>query len=36
MGDTDQECGCEDSGSDLRTVDFSTFVLSLGTSALYQ
>jgi hypothetical protein len=36
MGETDSGCGCDDAGSELRTVDFSTFVLSLGTSALYQ
>ena len=29
------ECGCREPGGELRTVDFSTFVLSLGTSALY-
>ena len=36
MDDIDPDCGCGDSGSEMRTVDFSTFVLSLGTSALYQ
>lgn len=35
MDQKESECGCEDTSSDLRKVDFSTFVLSLGTSALY-
>lgn len=35
MSDDARDCGCEEPKADLRTVDFSTFLLSLGTSALY-
>jgi len=35
MADNDPGCGCAEPGTDLRAVDFSTFVLGLGTSALY-
>ncbi len=35
MAENDEGCGCQDPGTDLRQVDFGTFLLSLGTSALY-
>ncbi len=35
MSDESRDCGCDEPRNDVGTVDFSTFVLSLGTSALY-
>ena len=31
----EEDCGCKTPGVDLREVDFSTFILSLGTTAMY-
>jgi hypothetical protein len=35
MSEDTRDCGCDEPRGELRSVDFSTFVLSLGTSALY-
>ncbi len=32
---TDPDCGCATPGVDLREVDFTAFVLSMGTTAMY-
>lgn len=32
---TDDDCGCRTPGVDLREVDFTAFVLSMGTTAMY-
>jgi len=31
----DDDCGCKTPGVDLREVDFSAFILSMGTTAMY-